>query len=265
MDMVLNHTSDQHRWFQESMRSRTDEKADWFVWNDGIPADTPGTTPFQKRFAHDGRVPPNNWESLFGGSAWEWVPARAQFYYHRFYRQQPDLNWNNPAVETAMFDAMRFWLDRGVAGFRLDAITSIFEDPGLRDEPQLGGVNDQGDPTLEHIYTDWTRRLIALRRSKPALADGAMRMLDADDAQVLIYARTAATSHQVVIVALNLSGQPQLVRLNAAQSDTAGARPIAAGRARTLLSTDPSLQGEVALASLELAPYAVWIGAVRGR
>ena len=92
------------------------------MWNDGVKADAPGVTAYQKRFEHDGMVPPNNWVSLFGGSAWEWVPARKQFYYHRFYKQQPDLNWNNPAVEKAMFDTMRFWLDKGVAGFRLDAI-----------------------------------------------------------------------------------------------------------------------------------------------
>ena len=77
--------------------------------------------------------PPNNWVSLFGGSAWECDPTVEQFYYHRFYRQQPDLNWRNPQVERAMFDVMRFWLDRGVAGFRLDAITALFEDPQLRD------------------------------------------------------------------------------------------------------------------------------------
>jgi alpha-glucosidase len=81
-------------------------------------------------------VPPNNWVSLFGGSAWEWVPAVHQFYYHKFYKQQPDLNWRNPAVEKAMFDAMRFWLDRGVAGFRLDAITTSSKTPQLRDEPE---------------------------------------------------------------------------------------------------------------------------------
>src|SRR5579875_1445660 len=98
LDMVLNHTSDKHRWFVESASSRKNAKADWYVWNDGVPADAPGVTPYQKRFEHDGRVPPNNWESLFGGSAWEWVPARKQFYYHRFYKQQPDLNWRNPAV-----------------------------------------------------------------------------------------------------------------------------------------------------------------------
>jgi alpha-glucosidase len=154
LDMVLNHTSDKHKWFVASASSRTNPKADWYVWNDGVPADAPGVTPYQKRFEHDGRVPPNNWVSIFGGSAWEWVPARKQFYYHRFYKQQPDLNWRNPAVEKAMFDTMRFWLDRGVAGFRLDAIPSLFEDPQLRNEPETGGVNAQGDPNLNDEYVD---------------------------------------------------------------------------------------------------------------
>jgi alpha-glucosidase len=98
-------------------------------------------------------VPPNNWESVFGGSAWEWVPPRKQFYYHKFYRQQPDLNWSNPEVEKAMFDTMRFWLDRGVAGFRLDAIPTLFEDPQLRNEPEKGGINAYGDPILDDVYT----------------------------------------------------------------------------------------------------------------
>jgi alpha-glucosidase len=154
LDMVLNHTSDKHPWFAESASSRTNSKADWYDWNDGIRADAPGVTAYQKRFEHDGMVPPNNWESLFGGSAWEWVPARRQFYYHKFYKQQPDLNWSNPAVEKAMFDSMRFWLDKGVAGFRLDAIPTLFEDPQLRNEPEKSGINAQGDPNLDHIYTD---------------------------------------------------------------------------------------------------------------
>ena len=153
LDMVLNHTSDKHKWFIESATSRTNPKADWYVWNDGVAANSPGVTAFQKRFEHDGMVPPNNWESTFGGSAWEWVPARKQFYYHKFYRQQPDLNWSNPEVEKAMFDTMRFWLDRGVAGFRLDAIPTLFEDPQLRNEPEKGGVNAYGDPVLDGIYT----------------------------------------------------------------------------------------------------------------
>jgi alpha-glucosidase len=142
LDMVLNHTSDKHKWFIESASSRKNAKRDWYVWNDGKPG--PNGQP----------VPPNNWESLFGGSAWEYMPQTKSFYYHKFYKQQPDLNWSNPAVEKAMFGSMQFWLDRGVAGYRLDAIPTLFEDPQLRDEPVLSGTNAQGDPNLNHIYTD---------------------------------------------------------------------------------------------------------------
>jgi alpha-glucosidase len=158
LDMVLNHTSDKHKWFVESESSLTNPKADWYVWNDGIAASSAGAGAFQKRYVqhttHGDVVPPNNWESLFGGSAWEWNPARQQFYYHKFYKQQPDLNWRNPAVEAAMFAAMRFWLDRGVAGFRLDAITTLFEDPQLRNEVETGCTNKQGDPCLDNSRTD---------------------------------------------------------------------------------------------------------------
>ena len=163
LDMVMNHTSDKHKWFLESASSRTNPKSDWYVWHDA------------KGFTADGKpIPPNNWVSLFGGSAWEWVPARRQFYYHEFYKQQPDLNWRNPAVEKAMFDTVRFWLDRGVAGFRLDAVPTLFEDPQLRDEPALGGTNSQGDPILSDIYTndlpevhDVMRRLRAMTDTYP--------------------------------------------------------------------------------------------------
>ncbi len=141
LDMVLNHTSDKHQWFIDAASSRTNPKHDWYVWSDGKPGHRRSPN------AHEGRVPPNNWISLFGGSAWQWVPAVHQFYYHKFYKQQPDLNWRNPAVEKAMFGAMQFWLDRGVAGFRLDAIPTLFEDPQLRDEPVAApGLNAQGDP-----------------------------------------------------------------------------------------------------------------------
>ena len=142
LDMVLNHTSDQHPWFVEAASSRSAPHHDYYVWSNG------------RTDAAGHRLPPNNWVSLFGGSAWQYVPAVDQFYYHKFYRQQPDLNWRNPAVEQAMFAAMRFWLDRGVAGFRLDAITALLEDPQLRDEPVLGGTNAQGDPNLREIYTN---------------------------------------------------------------------------------------------------------------
>ena len=166
LDMVLNHTSDRHPWFTASASSRTDPRHDWYVWSDGIP----GTGPR----AHEGRLPPNNWISLFGGSAWEWVPAVHQYYYHYFYKQQPDLNWRNPAVEKAMFDSMRFWLDRGVAGFRLDAIPTLFEDPGMHDSAELGGTNSQGDPRLDESLVsnlpeihDVVRRMRAMIDSYP--------------------------------------------------------------------------------------------------
>ncbi|MGB7758610.1 MAG: alpha-glucosidase [Bryobacteraceae bacterium] len=138
-DMVLNHTSDRHPWFVESRSSRTNPKADWYMWHDAKP----------------GGGPPNNWESLFGHSAWTFEPKRNQFYYHEFYTEQPDLNWTNRDVRNAMYDSMRFWMKRGVAGFRLDAITSLFEDPQLRDEPiARPGVNSYGDPILTRQYTD---------------------------------------------------------------------------------------------------------------
>jgi alpha-glucosidase len=163
MDMVMNHTSDKHSWFIESASSKTNPKRDWYVWRDGKGVDANGKP-----------IPPNNWISDFGGSAWEYDPKTKQFYYHEFYKQQPDLNWRNPAVEKAMFDSCRFWLDRGVAGFRLDAIPTLFEDLQLRDEPLTGGTNAYGDLNVSDVYTnnlpevhDVIRRLRSLIDSYP--------------------------------------------------------------------------------------------------
>lgn len=128
LDLVLNHTSDQHPWFIESRSSRDNPKRDWYVWADPKP----------------GGLPPNNWYSTFGGPAWEYDAATGSYYYHFFFKQQPDLNWRNPAVKQAMFDAARFWLEMGVDGFRLDAIGTIYEEPDLRD--QQAGV------TQEELY-----------------------------------------------------------------------------------------------------------------
>jgi alpha-glucosidase len=116
LDLVLNHTSDQHPWFIESRSNRDNSKRDWYIWHDGKNSD-----------------PPNNWASSFGGSAWEYDPVTDQYYYHYFFKQQPDLNWRNPEVKQATFDAARFWLDIGVDGFRLDAIGTLLEDPTLPD------------------------------------------------------------------------------------------------------------------------------------
>jgi alpha-glucosidase len=138
MDTVPNHTSDQHPWFKESRSSRTNPKRDWYIWRDGKP----------------NGEPPNNWQSWFGHSAWKLDPTTNQYYYHHFYTEQPDLNWRNPAVRKAMYDTMRFWLDRGAAGYRLDAVSRLFEDPNLHDDPILPGKNAYGDPNIQHKYTD---------------------------------------------------------------------------------------------------------------
>jgi alpha-glucosidase len=139
VDVVLNHTSDQHRWFQASRASRTNPCRDWYVWRDG---------------AGDGR-PPNNWESAFGGPAWTFDPPTGQWYYHHFYAEQPDLNWRNPRVERRMFDTLKFWLDRGVDGFRLDAVNALFEDPLLRDNPLLPQpkITLTGPRTQDFVHT----------------------------------------------------------------------------------------------------------------
>src|SRR5579864_2922397 len=136
MDYVINHTSDQHKWFVESKSSKTSPYRNWYIWRDGQGPDRP----------------PNNWLSTFGGSAWKFDPKTNQYYYHYFYGEQPDLNWRNPAVEKAMFDVTRWWYQRGVAGFRLDAVDTMFEDPDLRDNPILPGKNKFGDPNMDDKY-----------------------------------------------------------------------------------------------------------------
>ena len=138
LDFVLNHTSDQHQWFIDSSSSRTSKHRDWYIWRDG-------KAPNQ---------PPSNWESVFGGSAWQFDPKTNQYYYHLFYPQQPDLNWRNPAVKDAMFDVTRWWYRRGVAGFRLDAVGALFEDPNLHDNPVLPGKNAFGDPNMTNQYNE---------------------------------------------------------------------------------------------------------------
>ncbi|HEX6509757.1 MAG TPA: alpha-amylase family glycosyl hydrolase [Chloroflexota bacterium] len=119
VDFVPNHTSDRHPWFQESRSSRDNPRADWYVWADPKP----------------GKAPPNNWLSFFGGGAWEWDDTRGQYYLHSFLKEQPDLNWRNPAVKHAMLENMRFWLERGVDGFRLDVPNLMMKDPEMRDNP----------------------------------------------------------------------------------------------------------------------------------
>jgi alpha-glucosidase len=155
IDWVPNHTSDEHPWFIESRSSRTNPKRDWYVWHDPKP---------------DGS-PPNNWLSAFGGPAWEFDDATGQYYLHSFLTKQADLNWRNPEVQAAMFDTVRFWLDRGVDGLRIDVAHRIMKDPELRDNPPVppdwermfkaGGeydnilhIHDMGHPDIHRVYRD---------------------------------------------------------------------------------------------------------------
>lgn len=155
LDFVVNHTSDQHPWFIDSRSSPTSAKRDWFIWRDGKgPA-----------------LPPTNWNSTFGGPAWTLDPKTSQYYYHFFYPQQPDLNWRNPAVHDAMFDVTRWWYQRGVAGFRLDAVNALFEDPKLQDNPVLPGLNKFGDPNEEDRYNSKLPEVHDVLRGLRAVAD----------------------------------------------------------------------------------------------
>jgi alpha-glucosidase len=125
IDLVPNHTSDEHSWFRQSRQSKEDTYSDWYIWRDPKGHDKQGNP-----------IPPNNWvEVITGGSSWEWEPARQQFYLHSFDVKQPDLNWQNPAVQAAIQSAMRFWLDKGIDGFRVDAVNFMAKDPAFTDDP----------------------------------------------------------------------------------------------------------------------------------
>ena len=128
LDLVLNHTSDQHAWFQESRRSKDSPRRDWYIWRDQ----------------------PNNWQAAFGGSAWEFDPPTGQYYLHSFTKEQPDLNWRNPQLRQAMLNVFRFWLERGVDGFRLDVFNAYFKDAGFRNNPAKLGL--RSFDRQHHLY-----------------------------------------------------------------------------------------------------------------
>jgi len=134
LDLVLNHTSDQHPWFIESKKSKDNPFHDWYLWHDPKPNGDP----------------PNNWQAIFGGSAWEYDPQLDQYYYHMFYKEQPDVNWRNPNVREAMLDVFRFWLKKGVDGFRLDVFNAYFKDEEFKDNPPKLGIRPFD--WQEHIY-----------------------------------------------------------------------------------------------------------------
>jgi alpha-glucosidase len=137
LDLVINHTSNQHPWFVESASSPDNPKADWYLWQSPM----------------EGRDLPNNWQSYFGGTGWTYTPDRQQFYFHTFNKNQPDLNWQNPEVRDAIYDIVRFWLDRGVDGFRLDASSAYSKDVYFRDNPLKYGATDKNDyNNYHHLY-----------------------------------------------------------------------------------------------------------------
>lgn len=179
IDWIPNHTSDQHPWFQAARSAREDPKRDWYIWADAKA---------------DGS-PPNNWLSVFGGGAWSWDQPTRQYYLHSFLQSQPDLNWRNPAVQAAMFDTLRFWLERGVDGFRVDAAHLIMKDPALRDNPPnpFGALHmhkafgaydsqlhlyDKGHPDIHQVYRDVRRLLDAYSAERPRVSVAEIHVFD---------------------------------------------------------------------------------------
>ncbi len=161
LDLVPNHTSDQHPWFLESRSRRDSPKRDWYIWRDPAPGSTP-----------DAPLPPNNWLSFFGGPAWTYDEATGQFYLHQFLKEQPELNYRNPEVLAAMLDVMRFWLAKGVDGFRVDVIWLLMKDPEFRDEPPNPDW-DGVDPhqSLLHIHTQNLPEVHGIIRQMRAVMD----------------------------------------------------------------------------------------------
>ncbi|MGW8226067.1 MAG: alpha-amylase family glycosyl hydrolase [Anaerolineales bacterium] len=181
IDFVPNHSSDQHPWFIESSSSKSNPKRDWYIWQDAKP---------------DGS-PPNNWLSVFGGSAWEWHPATSQYYLHSFLKEQPDLNWRNSALKENMFDVLRFWLEREVDGFRIDVAHFIMKDPLLRDDPlkktpsinfhkPLGEydsqfhVNSQNHADIHPLYREIRQLLDDYSLESPRVSIGEIHIFDWD-------------------------------------------------------------------------------------
>ena len=150
LDLVPNHSSDQHAWFQESRSSRDNPKRDWYIWKDPVGDAS-------------NRQPPNNWRSVFGGSGWQWDEPTQQYYYHAFLKEQPDLNWCNPEVREAMLNVMQFWLDKGVDGFRIDVIWHLGKDELLRDNPP--------NPSYREGQPDENRHLRVYSEDQPIVHD----------------------------------------------------------------------------------------------
>jgi oligo-1,6-glucosidase len=178
MDLVVNHTSDEHSWFRQSRSSRDNPKRDWYWWRDARPGTTPGIPGAE----------PTNWESHFSGSTWAWDEATGQYYLHIFSPKQPDLNWENPEVRHAVHAMMRWWLDRGVDGFRMDVIDMISKDPSLPDtRPRPGSLYGPGDQYFtcgprNHEFLQEMHREVFASRDVHVLTIGEMPGVTVTDA-----------------------------------------------------------------------------------
>ncbi len=181
LDFVPNHSSHEHPWFQESRSSRDNPKADWYTWRDAKP---------------DGS-PPNNWVAVFGGSAWEWDETRQQYYLHMFLKEQPDLNWRNPEVKAEMLDTIRFWMAKGVDGFRVDVAHFCMKDPELRDNPvnenretffkdkgawdSLHHVNDSGHEDIHQLFREFRQVFDEFEHISPRYSIGEIHLEDTEE------------------------------------------------------------------------------------
>jgi alpha-glucosidase len=255
LDLVLNHSSDQHPWFKEARAGRDSPRRDWYIWRDPAP----------------GGGPPNNWASIFGGSAWAYDEASGQYYYHVFLPEQPDLNWRNPAVKAAMWDVVRFWLDLGVDGFRLDAIATIFEHPDLPDHTlpvPTGGVLDANMLPWDDYW-----RLLQFQLHQPgmhelmkelrALVDSypGDRVLVGEDEDLAFHGSGDDELHLVFNFPLQRAPRITPAHVRANQAQRLGALPPGAWPCNTLGNHDASRvwsrygdgQHDAALARLHLA------------
>jgi glycosidase len=210
---VPNHSSDQHPWFLEASASKVSPKRDWYVWED----------------AREDGSPPNNWLSVFGGSAWEWDHNSGQYYLHSFLKEQPDLNWRNPLVQEAIFEEVRFWLERGVDGFRIDVAHYLMKDPALRDNPpnpsgsksihkSLGEYDsqihlyDKGHPDIHHVYRNFRRLLDKYSTDRHRMSMGEIHIFDLDE-WVLYYGRDLDEIHfPINFTLLGVDWQADLIR-----------------------------------------------------
>ena len=166
LDFVPNHTSDRHPWFAESRSSRASAKRDWYIWRDPAP----------------GGGPPNNWLSNFGGPAWRLDEATGQYYFHAFLKEQPDLNWRNPEVQRAMHDVLRFWMNRGVDGFRVDVIYHIVKDDQFRDNPR----NPDYKPGTQNPHHEFLATYVADRPEVHEIIAGMRRVVDEYPGRMLV-------------------------------------------------------------------------------